>query len=153
MPDLRVFGGGTFEGETCPVRFEGNDGHAHRPVFAIAEGHRLVMHGLIETHARRPEMHAADDGGGLQFRARRKDDGARNSVIREVGGVLHPVARFVTHILAIQTNMLAYQWMDLLGGFAGSFRRDRIVLDPVTCAGTGTWATVFVAMTRRHARR
>ena len=56
------------------------------------------MHRIIETDPRRPEMHPADDRGRLQFSSGWEDDGSRNSMIGEEAGVLHAVARFVTHL-------------------------------------------------------
>ena len=57
-----------------------------------------MMHRIIETHARRSELHPADGRGGLQFSGGWQDDGSRNSMVGEVTGMMHTVARFVTNV-------------------------------------------------------
>src|SRR4029077_20040433 len=96
------------------------------------------MHRVIKTHSRRSELHPADGGGGLQFSGGWQNDGSRNSMIREVPGVMHAVARFITDLFGSRIYARTHQRMESFDSIPDSlFSMDRVVFYPVALALEG----------------
>src|SRR5580765_6229064 len=137
MPDLRVLSVFAHEFKTCLIGVQRSYRYPHGPIAPVSERHRLMMHRIVETDPRRPEMHAADDCGGLPFGGGRQDYGSRNLVIRKDTGMVRAVARFIARFIVRKVCSRAHQRMASLDNFPGPFTMDRIVLQPLTLALKG----------------
>jgi hypothetical protein len=82
-------------------------------------------------------MHPTEYRGRLQLSGGWEDDGSHNSMVREVGSVLHAIACFVTHLVGRRIYTLAHQRMGIFDSTPGSLRMYRVLLYPVTLALEG----------------
>src|SRR5512147_2368889 len=131
MRDLRVLSVFANEFKTRLIRVQRSYHYPDGPIVPVGERHRLMMHRIVETDPRRPEMHAANHCGGLQFGGGRQDYGSRNLVIGEETGMVCAVTRFIARLIGSKVCSRAHQRMAWLDNFPGSFIMDRIVLQPV----------------------